>query len=279
MIDLSIIIINYNTFYLTCKCIESVRQYTSGVNYEIILVDNASTEKDPEEFTSLFPELILIKEKSNVGFAKGNNAGLAVALGKTILLLNSDTEVSDNVIGKLFEKLREMPKVGVITCKLVFPNGEVQHHCGRFPSIILQLIELFRIQKILPKRLRGNLMLGGFFDYSRIIYPDWIWGTFFMIKTEVLSILPNGKFPETYFMYVEDLEWCYAIDKAGYKIYFDPSFKIIHHAGSSSIPFFGKELNPMIKSNFKDFVIRQKGKFMASIFFGLQRINYFLSAL
>ena len=229
MVDISIIVINYNTFELTRECIESVARYTSDVSYEIILVDNASTERDPEEFKKLYPEITLVKSPSNVGFAKGNNVGLQYAQGNTILLLNSDTIILDNLIGALCGKLYEIPQVGVITCKLMYPDGNIQHQCGRFPSIALQLIELFRIQKLMPKKAREQLLLGGFFDHNRPMYPDWIWGTFFMFKKEVLKCFEKQQLPDTYFMYQEDLEWCYRIQQCHYKIFYDPSYYIIHH--------------------------------------------------
>ncbi len=119
MIHLSIIIINYNTFDLTSKCIASIIKFTTGVNYEIILVDNALTEREPEEFQRLFSTIKMIKNSSNLGFAGGNNSGLKIARGDIVLLLNSDVEILNNVIGECCQKVKRMPLVGVITCKLV----------------------------------------------------------------------------------------------------------------------------------------------------------------
>ena len=277
MIDLSIIIINYNTFDLTCKCITSVIRFTTGINYEIILVDNASTERAPEEFQRLFPRIVLIKNLANFGFAKGNNSGLKIARGDTVLLLNSDAEVLNNVIGEYHRKLQNMPQVGVITCKLVYPDGRVQHQCGRFPSISLQIIELFRLQKLLPKGTREKLLLGGFFDHNRSAYPDWIWGTFFMFKATVLNCFKDQKLPDTYFMYQEDLEWCYFIRRCRYKIFYEPSYQIIHHfsASSSEQHLISKKKELLIK-NFENFLTRLYGKSYTKIFLLLQRLNSLL---
>jgi GT2 family glycosyltransferase len=278
-IELSIIIVNYNTFELTCACIRSIKTFTKSVRYEIILVDNASTEVDPEQFLLRFPDIILIKSGANNGFAKGNNAGLEYAQGQTVLLLNSDTEIHADVIGGVWNQLQKMqPEVGVITVRLDYPDGRVQHSCGKFPSIRLQLIELFRIQKLYTQTRREELLLGGFFKHDRPVYPDWTWGTFFMFRKEVLKSFKNNKLSDRYFMYQEDLEWSYLIRKNGFKIYFDPSFSIVHHfSASSNKNSLIRRKNKNLTDNLKDFVCRYKGKTYAFLYFMLLRLNLFFT--
>src|ERR1700722_8998967 len=221
--DVSIVIINYNTFELTCKCIRSVMQHTKGVSYEIILVDNASTERDTDSFLNEFPAIRLIKSKENTGFTGGNNLGIKYATAPYILLLNSDTELTEDSIAICYEVIRQDNSIGVITCKLLSPNGKVQKQCLRFPSIMLALIEMFRLHKLISQPKRGALMSGGFFDHLSSMYVDSVWGTFFMFPTTVLERFPDKKLPGSFFMYSEDLEWCYAIKKMGYKIYYNAS--------------------------------------------------------
>lgn len=277
MIDISIIVINYNTFQLTCLCIDSVLRFTSNLRYEIIVVDNASIERNPDEFLQRYPQIILIKNKVNVGFAKGNNDGIRVAKGNTILLLNSDAEVEDNVIGDLLKTLHSLQNVGVITCKLVYPNGNVQHQCGRFPSISLQMLELLRLQKLMPKKRREELLLGGFFDHHRSTYPDWIWGTFFMFKKEILNSFDDQKLPETYFMYQEDLEWCYLIQQKNFKIFYDATHKVYHHfSGSSTQSAQISRKQELLNNNLRDFLVRFYGRFYSRFFLTLQSLNRLL---
>jgi GT2 family glycosyltransferase len=280
MIDLSIIIVNYNTFELTSKCIESVIRLTHGITYEIIVVDNASVERDPKEFKSVFPDVVVLANEKNLGFAGGNNLGIAQSKGQTILLLNSDAEVLSNVIGECYHKLYELDnKVKAISCKLIFPDGRIQPSCGRFPSVALQLMELFRLQKLLSKTKRGELFLGNFFDYNHAVYPDWVWGTFFMFKRDTLKLFREEKLSETYFLYMEDMEWCYHIQEAGGRIYFDPTHTVIHHRGSSTEPYFGENLNPTIKTNFIDLVERHEGILFAKLFFALVQLNTSVSRI
>lgn len=277
MKDLSIIIINYNTFNLTSACIQSIYQFTTGISFEIILVDNASHETNPDKFMELFPDVILVKSQRNVGFAKGNNLGIAAAQGNVLLLLNSDTQLKSNAIGNAFNVLINLPDTGVITTKLVFPDGTLQYQCGRFPSIKLQLIELFRLQKLMPRRMREDLLLGGFFDHQRNLYPDWIWGTFFMFKHEVLSIFPNNLLPETYFMYQEDLEWCYGLRNSAYRIFYYADEVVIHlFAGSSVNVNQNKQREYLLRNNLNHFIKKNYGYIYFFVFRLLQQANMIL---
>ena len=234
--DVSVIIVNYNTFDLTCSCIRSVLSKTAGCDFEIIVVDNGSSEKDPVEFVRLFPEIQLIRNSENLGFAKGNNCGIEKSRGEYVLLLNSDAELINNAILICLGVLRRDNRIGVVGSKLLFPDGTVQHNCQRFPSIWFKLFELLRLQKILPSRLGGRILLGYFFHHDVPVFPDWIWGTFFMFRKKLLQHLPGNKLPEDFFMYVEDMQWCLEFRKHGYRIAFEPGAETLHHMGRSSGP-------------------------------------------
>src|SRR5258705_744475 len=125
MIDLSVIIINYNTFDLTCNCIFSVTEHTKNIRYEIILVDNASTECDAGLFVKKFPQVKLIKNPVNSGFAKGNNLGIDRAGGNYILLLNSDTVFKNNAAEIVFDFLKHNESYGIGTAQLQYPDGTI----------------------------------------------------------------------------------------------------------------------------------------------------------
>jgi len=230
--DVSIIIINYNTFELTCQCIKSVLAETSNLEIEIVLVDNASVDRDPSEFINIFPDLILVKNPENVGFARGNNIGIVKAKGDFILLLNSDTLLRNNAISITRYFLATHPQVAVATGRLQYPNGIIQHNCQRFPSIRASLFELFRLQKIVPG-IGSRVLFGPFFKYDRLVYPDWVWGTFFMFKRDLLNVLPGNRLPDDYFMYGEDIQWCMEFRKRGYKVAFLHEPHIEHLLGAS----------------------------------------------
>ncbi len=233
-VDVSIIIVNYNTFKLTCSCIDSIIRFTKDIEYEIILVDNASSECSPNLFTEKFQSIKLIANPENSGFAKGNNLGIEMAKGSVVLLLNSDVVLTENSVAKCFEVLKSNDKIGVVTCMLKFPDGTIQKQCQPLPSVFLAIVELFRIHKLIPQPQRGKMMGGVFFDHKTSIYCDSVWGAFFMFPAKVLERFENRKLPEDFFMYAEDLMWCYRIRKMGYRIYYDADTSVIHYLGASS---------------------------------------------
>ena len=273
MPQVSIIIINFNTFRLTTQCIESVYEKTQGISFEIVLVDNASLECNPDLFTEQFPEIKLVKSKENVGFAKGNNLGIASATGEFILLLNSDTKLLNNAILIAYQKLAAESNVGVVTGKLLYPDGTIQHQCGRFPSIKLQLIELLRIQKLWNPRKRGEILLGSFFNHDSEVNPDWVWGTFFMTKAAIIRQLDNQKLPDEFFMYNEDLQWCYEIKKLGYSIKYLSEALILHYFSQSTKQ--NKDINQyaLIINNQDTFLKKNYGIFYTKFFYLFSILN------
>ncbi|HET9054785.1 MAG TPA: hypothetical protein VFM90_11455, partial [Cyclobacteriaceae bacterium] len=131
------------------------------------------------------------------------------------------------------ESIRSREKVAAIGCRLIFPDGKVQHSCQRFPSVRYKLFELLRLQKLLPGSTGGKVLLGSFFDHDNAVRPDWIWGSFFMFRRGLLELLPSGKLADDFFMYVEDMQWCMDFTRLGYRIAFEPRAKVIHYMGQS----------------------------------------------
>lgn len=234
--QLSIIIINYNTFSLTCKCIASIREKLLDVEYEIVLVDNASVECDPKFFKLQFPEIRLVISKTNAGFAGGNNLGIKHATGKYILLLNSDTELINNAPKICLDHLLANKQTGLVTCQLIYPNGTIQHNCRRFRTIGWELLEVFPLYKLLPKEKQAALMLHRYFDHQSFTNCDWVWGTFMMFPENIIHQLPGQHLAEDFFMYCEDVLWCWQFKQLGYDIHFLPEAKAMHvHKGSTSL--------------------------------------------
>lgn len=264
--DVSIIILNYNTFDLTCSCIRSVLSEAKGCSFEIILVDNASTERDPIEFIQQFPHIKLVRSHVNLGFAKGNNIGIEMATGDNVLLLNSDTQLANDAISICLETLRKDPRTAAVGCRLMYPNENLQHNCQRFPAVRYKLFELMRLQKLLPSQLAGKILLGFFFDHRSSVFPDWIWGTFFMFKKELLQELPQGKLADDFFMYVEDMQWCMDFKRLGYRIAFESRGQVFHHLGKSN----GMK-SPLMLANTNQFMRRYYPQWRRSLIGVLDR--------
>ncbi|OZV69240.1 glycosyltransferase family 2 protein [Winogradskyella aurantia] len=232
--DVSIIIVNYNTFEVTCNCLASVFENTSGVSFEVIVVDNASSEINPEKFISRFPLIRLIKSKENLGFSGGNNLGIKHSRGSVLLLLNSDTILINNAVKLAFEQLNSDKKIGCLTCSVLNLDKTPQGVLGRFPSIRQNLISICRIEKFVKRYHQDTYKLGDKFDYKTPQEGDWIWGTFFMFSRAVLNQFPNKKLHDDFFMYGEDLQWCmYIKQNLGLKVVFTPEPKIFHLHGAS----------------------------------------------
>lgn len=233
--QLSIIIINYNTFRLTVNCIHSIQKKLTGLTYEIILVDNASVECDPDHFLKQCPGIKLIKSKTNTGFTGGNNLGLEHATGDYLLLLNSDTELINNAPKICYDYITTHPAVGMVSCQLLYPDGRVQHNCRKFRTIGWELAEVFPFFKLLPKAKQGQIMLHHYFNHQSFANCDWVWGAFMLFPKRVVQQLPQKKLSDEFFMYCEDTLWCWEFKQLGYAIHFLPEAKVMHvHKGSVS---------------------------------------------
>jgi len=233
----SVIILNYNTFALTSNCIRSVITQTKAVEYEIILVDNASVECDAAIFLQEFPQIKLVKNPVNSGFADGNNKGIEAATGDYILLLNSDTILQEDSISKSLQYLSSKENVGVMGCRMVYPDGKFQYTARRFRSIGWELLDLFRfIPSLMPYKKRARTMLGKYFRHDESMECDWVNGAFFLFLRNVVEQLPGKKLDDRFFMYGEDQLWCEQIKTLGYKIYFTPDTTIVHiNSGSTDL--------------------------------------------
>lgn len=233
--QLSIIIINYNTFQLTCNCIQSIKEKLLNLTYEIILVDNDSSECDPNLFLKQFPDIKLIISAENTGFTGGNNIGLSKASGEYILLLNSDTELINNAPKICYDYMQQHPEAGITTAQLQYPDGRIQYNCRRFRTISWELLEIIPLYLFLPKKKKEQLMLHHYFDHKSFAKCDWVWGTYMFFSKKIINQLPGNKLPADFFMYVEDVLWCWHIKKLGYEIHFLPEAKVMHiHKGSTS---------------------------------------------
>jgi len=277
MVQVSVIIVNYNTFQLTSEAITSIQTHTWGVTYEIVLVDNASTECDPGLFLERFPSIKLVRNPDNSGFAKGNNLGLRHAVGETILLFNSDAACLNDALTFTYQALQAEPRVGLATARLEYPTGAIQPSCGRFPSVKLQLLELTRLQKLMSAGRKGKVLQGTFFDYASPLYPDWVWGTYFHLKREVLERMPGRQLADDFFMYAEDLQWSYTVRRLDYEIKYVPEAHVLHHFSQSTKK--EKRLNQglMILRNEDVFFRREYGWLHTKVLYISKLANFLLS--
>ncbi len=230
--DVSVIIVNYNTKNLAINCIKSVYASVTKYSYEVILVDNGSSDSSVETIRSLFPKVNIVENKQNVGFGKANNQAARIATGRYLYILNNDTEIDTDVIDKVitYGDLNEM--VGIIGTRVVFYNGKLQKTFFRFPTLLSELI--FFVVGIIKSNDWAIFHLNKYRKYQldSAFDVDVITGCSMFVKQAVYK--NTGLFNEDYFMYYEDSEFCYRVKKAGFKCVYFPMVSITHyHMGSS----------------------------------------------
>lgn len=232
-IDLSIIIVSFNTKDLLRICLRSLQNIRSkGLRWEIIVVDNGSGDDSVGMVKKEFPDVILIELSNNQGFACANNLGIKKSSGSYVLLLNSDTEVNSSAIGSVLEFLIQHKEAGAATCKLLLPSGTIDPACHRgFPTPWASLTYVVGLENIFPQsRIFGRYHLG-YMDMSSIHEIDSPSGAFYMVCRKVIEEV--GLLDENFFMYGEDLDWSYRIKNVGWKIYYVPSASILHRKKQS----------------------------------------------
>ncbi|MDP3888743.1 MAG: glycosyltransferase family 2 protein [bacterium] len=227
-IDLSIIILSYNTQHLLKNCLSTViASKKNGFVFEVIVVDNASIDESCEMIKNEFPSVRLVRNSKNYGYAKGNNIGMKAAFGRFILLLNSDTEVCQDTFVKMIEFIENKKKAGLVTCQVEMSDGKMDPACHRgFPTPWASLTYMFGLEKIFPESKLFGQYHQTFKDFSKPHQIDATTGAFSLIRKEVLEEV--GYLDEDYFMYGEDLDWAYRIKKLGWEVWYNPDVKIIH---------------------------------------------------
>ncbi len=228
--DLSVVIVNYQTFELTRNTINSIFEYSYPFSYEILVVDNASSDDSLSKLQDYFKDKVtFIASKENNGFAAGNNQALRIAKGRYVLLLNSDTIVWENTLEDIYNYMEKHTDVGASGCRVLLENGDLDKACKRsFPNVKNSFFRLFHI----PTNSKDdNYNLDDLPD-DEIYEIDCLTGAFMFMRAEALN--EAGLLDETFFMYGEDIDLCYRIKKAGWKIIYYGESKITHLKGASS---------------------------------------------
>lgn len=218
---ISIITINYNSLRVTCELLESTKKLTYR-NFEIIVVDNASKEDPTETITSHFPEVKLLVNTKNLGFAGGNNSGMALAKGDYIFIVNNDTEVTENLLEELLKPFQQDESIGVVSPKIrYFDHPNIIQYAG------------FTV--INPITGRNKTIGDKEYDqgqYDKPSYTPYAHGAAMFLKREVIEKV--GMFADVFFLYYEELDWSARIQQAGFQIQYQPG-AVIYHKESISV--------------------------------------------
>lgn len=229
---LSILIVNWNTRDLAVRCVDSVIRSAEDLDFEAIVVDNASSDGSYAALRERFganSRIKLISSRQNLGFAKANNLAFRSSSGEYIFLLNPDAEILPGSLKKLVKFLETDTDIGVAGPKIIDPEGGVQKSVRRFPDIWSSLVILLGLHRIFPPK---NYLMNGF-DYNREQEVDQVMGAAMLTRRSLIEKI--GFLDEGFWLWYEEVDFCKRVKQAGYKVVYYPEAEIMHYAGKSFV--------------------------------------------
>lgn len=219
-------VVSYNVRDLLAACLESVHRQQLTHSFDVWVVDNASEDGSAEMVRERFPRVRLIANADNRGFAAANNQAIRQSSGRYLLVLNPDTEILSGSLDRMIDYMDQHQDVGVLGVRLVYADGSFQHSCFRFPGLAQAFLDLFPVPRLMDSTLNGRYALP---SYEREMDIDHCLGACFMLRRAA-----GFEFDDSYFMYVEEIDLCWRLTQAGWKIRYVPELTVLHHAGAST---------------------------------------------
>lgn len=230
--SISVVIVVWNAKKYVLECLESLREHCANTYREVIVVDNASTDGTPDLIEKLFPESTLIRNQQNLGFATANNIGISLCSGDYICLVNSDVKFRDDCLVQMVRYMAENPDVAMLGPRMLWPDGRVRRSTMRFPTVwnmfshAAGLHVLFKRSSVFAGQLMSD------FDHQSTREVEVLNGWFVMVRRTALQKV--GPMDPSFFMYGEDIDWCYRFRQAGERLVFFADAGAIHYGGASS---------------------------------------------
>ena len=225
--DLSVVIVNWNTKDLLIQCLESIFRAVRGVDLEVFVVDNGSTDGSGRAVKERFPDVKVVENQRNVGFARANNQALRISGGKYLLLLNPDAQVKGKAVEELISFMEAHSKAGISGVQLLNSNGSRQNSIANFPSLTTELLNKSLLRWLFARRFPGKER-----NYFEPIEVDSVIGACMMVRRRALDQV--GILDEDYFLFLEETDWCYRMKKAGWTVHHVPAAEIYHFQGKSA---------------------------------------------
>jgi N-acetylglucosaminyl-diphospho-decaprenol L-rhamnosyltransferase len=246
-VDVAVVVVSFNTKELLRRCLDSLTASLSRESlpsWTIVVVDNGSSDGSADLVRTNFPEVRLIALEENRGFAGANNVALRAVEASFVLLLNPDTEVLGDAPGALVRFLKANPSVGLAGGRLFNPDLSFQHSCFRFPTLAMTFLDFYPINhRLTNSRLNGRFPRSA---YSRPFSIDHPLGACMIVRREVVERV--GAFDEGFFMYCEEVDWCFRIRQAGWDIRYCPTAQVVHHVAASTRQVAGPMLIQLHRS-------------------------------
>jgi N-acetylglucosaminyl-diphospho-decaprenol L-rhamnosyltransferase len=232
---LSVLIVNWNTRELLRSCLESIHKFRPSQDYEVIVVDNASKDGSSDMVRGSFPDVKLLAETVNHGYAKGNNLAFAAASGEWLLTLNPDTEFIDDSLQRAIDILGQQPKIGCLGARLIYPNGNTQKSVRGWPTAIGIAGDAFGLSSKLAQSKFGSYRLEAF-DYDKEQLAPQPMGTFLLFRRDAIAAVgdPKKPFDESFPIFFNEVDLLYRLHKAGWECLYSPAVRVVHHGGEST---------------------------------------------
>ncbi|MGR3303442.1 MAG: glycosyltransferase family 2 protein [Candidatus Scalindua sp.] len=246
MVDISFIIVNWNTRDILINCLNSIYKTVTDIDCEIYVVDNNSTDGSQEAVKNGFPDVKLIENSVNTGFAHANNQALSVMQGIFAVLLNSDAVLQEDAIRNLLTFMNNTPNAGIAGVQLINEDGSRQNSIDNFPSLETEIFNKSILRLIFPNRYPGKGRI-----YHNPIKVDSVIGACMMVRKEAMDAV--GLLDEDYFIFLEETDWCFRMRKKGWKVYHVPDSKVFHLSGHSKKKAPGESQIEYYKSLYKFF--------------------------
>lgn len=258
MCELSVVIVNWNSREYLRACLANLLGEPPAMSFEVIVVDSGSFDGCDDMLREGFPAVRFIQSRDNVGFAAANNLGAHAAQGRTLLFLNPDTEVVAPAIDRLFASMAKLPDAGILGPRLLNTDGTLQSSCVQvMPTILNQLLDTELLQRWLPKR-RLWLTAAVFEGRSEPVPVEALSGACMMVRKVLFDAI--GGFSTDYFMYAEDLDLCWKVQRVGRQTYYDPVANVVHHGGGSSQHGRSHFAEVMIPESLSRLLCKTRGK-------------------
>jgi N-acetylglucosaminyl-diphospho-decaprenol L-rhamnosyltransferase len=227
----SIVIVSWNARQFLQGALASLYRETVGVDFETIVVDNGSTDGTVQFVSCEWPQVRLVASPTNLGFTGGNNLGFRHCRGRYILLLNSDTIVLPTTVRGMADFLEQHPEAGCVGCRHLNEDRTLQRSVDNFPSLLNDFVSYTELQRLQFVQWFLHKKFAWWSDHNVMREVDWVNGACMMVRREILDRI--GGLDEGYFIYAEEVDWCYRIRKAGWRIYFTPDAEVVHLGGKS----------------------------------------------
>jgi hypothetical protein len=237
-VRLSVILINLNTHDFLKACLASMRTRLDDPSFEVILVDNGSTDGSVEMVARDYPQVRVFPQGKNLGFTKANNIGLREARGHYLLVLNSDTEIVDDALERMCDYMDANPDIGALGAQLLNTDRTVQLSCRAFPSYRTVFFHRYSLlTRLFPRNRYSAEYLMTETGHTTTMDVDWVSGACLLTRSETTDQV--GLLDEGFFIYAEDVDWCYRMKQAGWRVVYYPETKVLHHIGRATrkIPY------------------------------------------